>query len=129
MKLGSKTTDPLTGVSGFVTRFVGQWAICRAEDGSTFRVQAVKPPKPLPPRPERTTCLIRIHGVAAPLVGVVVAKAPILRARVTQKHPVWYGCEVTKADAEITLLNEHPRDGAASGEGRNSPVRGKCRSA
>lgn len=84
----------------WVCRFIGTTAICRADDGSTFRREN----GPAKPRQKSARCLIRIHGVATPFSGVVVPDKRWLRAKVTQNHPIWRGCEVDERSAEITLL-------------------------
>lgn len=97
MKLGSTRIDPLTGARGFVTRFIGDWAICRADDGSTFRVSLVKQPA----KREPIRCLVRIHGVAKPFLGIFLRPGV---ARITQRDAVWYGCEVDSHEAELTAI-------------------------
>lgn len=106
MKLGSRTTCPVTGAKGYVTRFVGVVAICRADDGTTFKVD----------KSQRTTrgqskdCLIRIEGIDTVFNGKTVPRSAGKRAVIVDDDPIWKGCEVTSYDATIVRLSEVASD-------------------
>lgn len=100
MKLGSRATCPVTGAKGFVTRFVGTTAICRADDGTTFRVNSTKRPNKGQAKP----CHIYVHGIAQVFNGVTVPGSAGRLATITDPDPLWHGCDVSRDEGTIVVL-------------------------
>ena len=86
-----------------IYRFAGRFAYCRTDAGRVFRLDVAPERKYVPrikphvPQP----CEITIRELGIVLAGVTIGQRA---ARVTSPDPVWHGCEITRNDAQITVL-------------------------
>lgn len=58
----------------------------------------------VPPQPRLSigqAVTVRIYGVPGSLAGEVISTKPV-RAKVTQRDPIWFGSVVSREDAKIT---------------------------
>src|SRR5262245_30000852 len=105
IKLGSYIIDPLTKATGWVTRFIGPYAICKADDHSTFKVlvatakRARRPPKPI-------EVMVRVLDAGEILSPWMRAEKHGKRFVVVDEHPNWHGARLLGSDVEIANIEE-----------------------
>ena len=121
MKLGSRRTDPITGAKGYVTRFVGEMALCRADDGTMFRLPLDAKKRKAAARqrhyasefhPQR--CLIKVIGETTVFVGETIPSEHGLKAIIKDDDPIWHDCPVDEDEAiiePIAAVRGRPKKG------------------
>jgi len=91
MKLGQRTRCPITGKTGYVVRFRGEYAVCRDADGKKFKVLAAAP------RKSPVAVRVNIYGVRGEYGGELVDKGRAVV--ITDGHPLWHGAKLQGRDA------------------------------
>ena len=95
MKIGSSCIDPLTGVHGFVVKFLGDQPIGRTADGQYFKARS-----PVG-RPAQPRCLVRVIDDGEVLSAWLAADRLANSFRVVEADPVWQGAELPRETVEI----------------------------
>ena len=96
LKLGQAVRDPLTGARGEVVRFIGETAICRAYNGTNFRLVGRGKY-----RKKKLEC--RILEFPTWLACERVTNS---RIKITAPDPVWEGCTLSTSEVELREARE-----------------------
>lgn len=96
LKLGEKCRNPADGEIGRVVRFRDGKAIGRDSEGRAFVAVPVGGHRK--GKPPGAKARVRVKGSHLIYEGVYVKSS---RVRIITPHPVWFGCVVTRKDAEF----------------------------